>query len=60
MSSGFITEAEVAERKRIRQEEWDKVRTADQPSGKKKNYWLLFVLYIDNNNITINYKLIIN
>ncbi|XP_063987314.1 PSME3-interacting protein [Diachasmimorpha longicaudata] len=32
MSSGFISEAELAERRKIRQEEWDKVRTADQPA----------------------------
>nr|XP_019933357.1 PSME3-interacting protein-like [Aedes albopictus]XP_019933358.1 PSME3-interacting protein-like [Aedes albopictus]XP_029721234.1 PSME3-interacting protein-like [Aedes albopictus]XP_029721235.1 PSME3-interacting protein-like [Aedes albopictus] len=31
MSSGFVTEAELAEARRIRQEEWEKVRTADQP-----------------------------
>lgn len=31
MSSGFVSEAEVAEQRRIRQEEWEKVRTADQP-----------------------------
>ncbi|XP_066588722.1 PSME3-interacting protein isoform X2 [Prorops nasuta] len=31
MSSGFISEAEIAEQRRIRQEEWEKVRTADQP-----------------------------
>lgn len=31
MSSGFISEAEIAEQRRIRQEEWDRVRTADQP-----------------------------
>ncbi|VVC33146.1 FAM192A/Fyv6, N-terminal [Cinara cedri] len=31
MSSGFVTETELAERRRIRQEEWDKVRTAEQP-----------------------------
>lgn len=36
MSSGFISEAEIAEQKRIRQEEWDKVRTADEPSGTLK------------------------
>lgn len=33
MSSGFISEAEIAEQKRIRQEEWDKVRTPDQPTA---------------------------
>lgn len=33
MSSGFISEAEIAEQRRIRQEEWDRVRTADQPLG---------------------------
>lgn len=31
MSSGFVTEAELAEARRKRQEEWEKVRTADQP-----------------------------
>ncbi|XP_026805828.1 PSME3-interacting protein [Rhopalosiphum maidis] len=31
MSSGFVSETELAERRRIRQEEWDKVRTAEQP-----------------------------
>lgn len=31
MSSGFVTEGELAEARRIRQEEWEKVRTADQP-----------------------------
>lgn len=36
MSSGFITEAEIEERRRIRQEEWEKVRTPDQPIGKNR------------------------
>jgi len=31
MSSGFISENEIAEKRRARQEEWEKVRTADQP-----------------------------
>ncbi|XP_033211875.1 PSME3-interacting protein isoform X2 [Belonocnema kinseyi] len=31
MSSGFISEAEIAEQRRLRQEEWEKVRAADQP-----------------------------
>ncbi|PSN42858.1 hypothetical protein C0J52_16196 [Blattella germanica] len=31
MSSGFISEAELAEQRRIRQEEWEKVRKPDQP-----------------------------
>lgn len=34
MSSGFITESEILEARRRRQEEWDKVRTEDQPQGK--------------------------
>lgn len=34
MSSGFVTETELAEARRLRQEEWEKVRTADQPEGK--------------------------
>ncbi|KAI9582835.1 PSME3-interacting protein [Glossina fuscipes] len=31
MSSGFITEAEIAEARKRRQEEWEKVRTPEQP-----------------------------
>lgn len=31
MSSGFVTETELADARRKRQEEWEKVRTADQP-----------------------------
>ncbi|KOB73866.1 NEFA-interacting nuclear protein NIP30, partial [Operophtera brumata] len=31
MSSGFISETEIVEARRRRQEEWEKVRTADQP-----------------------------
>ncbi|XP_039747610.1 PSME3-interacting protein isoform X2 [Pararge aegeria] len=31
MSSGFISESEILEARRRRQEEWDKVRTDDQP-----------------------------
>ncbi|KAI8432971.1 hypothetical protein MSG28_013858 [Choristoneura fumiferana] len=33
MSSGFISESEILEARRRRQEEWDKVRTDDQPKG---------------------------
>lgn len=35
MSSGFVTEAEVAEARQKRQEEWEKVRQPDQPMGKQ-------------------------
>ncbi|XP_058793373.1 PSME3-interacting protein [Phymastichus coffea] len=31
MSSGFISEAEIAEQRKLRQQEWEKVRTPDQP-----------------------------
>lgn len=40
MSSGFITESELAEARKRRQEEWEKVRTADQPLGK------IFLLHV--------------
>lgn len=33
MSSGFISESEILEARRRRQEEWDKVRTEEQPKG---------------------------
>lgn len=42
MSSGFISEAEIAEQRRIRQEEWERVRTADQPLGHSH----IFILYV--------------
>lgn len=31
MSSGFISETEIANQRQKRQEEWEKVRTAEQP-----------------------------
>ena len=31
MSSGFVTETEVEERKRVRQEEWERVRKPEDP-----------------------------
>ena len=31
MSSGFVTEAELEERKRVRQEEWERVRKPSDP-----------------------------
>lgn len=31
MSSGFVTEAEIEEAKRVRQQEWEKVRNPDDP-----------------------------
>lgn len=33
MSSGFIKESEIEEAKKKRQEEWEKVRNADDPEG---------------------------
>lgn len=33
MSSGFVTETELAESRKKRQEEWEKVRQPDQPLG---------------------------
>lgn len=33
MSSGFVTEQEITEARKARQEEWEKVRSADQPIG---------------------------
>lgn len=33
MSSGFITETEATEVRKRRQEEWEKVRKADDPLG---------------------------
>jgi len=34
MSSGFVTESEIEEQRKKRQEEWEKVRKADDPKGK--------------------------
>lgn len=33
MSSGFISEAELAEQRKAKQEEWERVRTAEEPLG---------------------------
>lgn len=33
MSSGFVTESEITEARKKRQEEWEKVRQPDQPLG---------------------------
>lgn len=33
MSSGFVTETELAEARQKRQEEWEKVRQPDEPLG---------------------------
>lgn len=33
---GFESELDIEERRKKRQEEWEKVRTADQPEGEKK------------------------
>ncbi|XP_073823763.1 PSME3-interacting protein [Musca autumnalis] len=38
MSSGFITESELAEARKRRQEEWEKVRTPDQPLERPEEY----------------------
>lgn len=35
MSSGFISETEIIEARRRRQEEWEKVRSDDQPKGNR-------------------------
>lgn len=32
---GFEREVDIEERRKKRQEEWDKVRTEDEPEGKK-------------------------
>lgn len=45
MSSGFISENEIAERKKQRQEEWEKVRTADQPIGSDKIFKIELNIY---------------
>lgn len=34
---GFESELQIEERRKLRQEEWEKVRTADQPESKKRN-----------------------
>ena len=33
MASGFVTETEIEERKRVRQEEWEKVRKPEDPEA---------------------------
>ena len=45
MSSGFISEAEITEQRKRRQEEWERVRTADQPLG---NIYIMYAIKIIN------------
>ena len=33
MASGFVTETEIAERKKVRQEEWERVRKPEDPEA---------------------------
>ena len=33
MSSGFVTETELEEKKKVRQEEWEKVRKPSDPEA---------------------------
>lgn len=45
MSSGFVTETELAEARKKRQEEWEKVRQPDDPIGNRIIFrWLSTVL----------------
>lgn len=44
MSSGFISESEILEARRRRQEEWEKVRTEDQPQGKCRPYPTIIII----------------
>jgi hypothetical protein len=34
----FVTENEIEERRKVRQQEWDQTRTEDQPLGKVFDY----------------------
>lgn len=46
MSSGFITESEAAEIRQRRQDEWEKVRKADDPLGQYTQTSHLFVIFV--------------
>lgn len=47
MSSGFVTETELAEARKKRQEEWEKVRQPEDPIG-NFDYKLIRASYIKN------------
>lgn len=51
MSSGFVTESEIAEARQKRQEEWEKVRQPDQPLG-KRTLTICFVFKVFWNTIS--------
>lgn len=47
MSSGFITETEIAEARKQRQAEWEKVRQPDEPLGiSTENFYFIFLIFI--------------
>lgn len=45
MSSGFVSEAELAEQRKARQEEWERVRTAEDPLGNSGRLFLIYYNY---------------
>jgi len=49
MSSGFVSETELAERRKVRQQEWEKVRTAEQPLGECVCVCISVTLLLSNN-----------
>jgi len=44
MSSGFITEAEIQEKRRVRQEEWEKVRKPEEPQGSVNSISIAWII----------------
>lgn len=57
MSSGFVTETELAEARQKRQEEWEKVRQPDEPLGKSTIDFLPLFFSIQLNGVAFQKNL---
>lgn len=44
MSSGFISEAEIADQRKLRQQEWERVRTADRSTSRLLSFLLFRIM----------------
>lgn len=54
MSSGFISEVEIAAAKQRRQAEWEKVRQPDQPLG-----FCTIYFYSSHSYINVSYNIVV-
>lgn len=57
MCKKFLTEAEVEELKKKRQEEWEKVRNPDDPEGEYTYFKLLIYILLSSSQLQLYFRL---